>query len=258
MRVIRKILFLIVSCCIVNFAHAATIVATVNEKPITDLDITNRIRIMPPSLNNREAAKNAIIDDILRLEYAEQFRIAPTDKEVNDAMKEHKDNPQMRLAIRANLAWQMVIMRTIIPTITIEPDDIKHEFADLQRERGLPERVDFILLNTVSPEVYRQLGKDAASCSAAETKVRSMGGFPLRLNELEYELAPEIRHRFIDLPRFTWSPLSEGRTVMWCKRERTDQWEGLDEIIEQNARLKRAFFQADQILKQQRRRAAII
>ena len=242
---------------------AATIVATVNENPITDIDIRNRVRLMPTSLNNREAAKNAIIDDLLKIEHANQFRITPTDQEVSDAIRnhtvwrEHPNNPQTQMAARANIAWQMFIMRAIMPTITVTDEDIRQELLDLQRERGLPEMVDFIRVINMPEAMYRRLTQPA-SCAAAERMVRDLGGVPLRMQEQEFELNPEVRREWVEVPLMTWTPLKEGRTYLVCSRERTSEWGELDDIIQQNAKFKRAFFQADQVLKGLRRRAAII
>ncbi|MDR1826250.1 MAG: SurA N-terminal domain-containing protein [Rickettsiales bacterium] len=239
-----------------SLTMAATIVATVNGNPITDVDITERTKIIPPALNNRDAAKNAIIDDYIKLEYAKSMKIEPSEKEVAAAIKEHKDNPQMRLYARATLSWQIMIMRALVPSISVSESDLDMEMADLERAHGLPLDVTFLRLIDVPKEIYDKLGKPN-SCIDAENMAKKLGGAPQKINALEYELAPEVREHFIGLEVFAWSPLTEGRTFLICDKKKTKEWGQLDDIIKQNAIYKRALFQADQLLKQLRRRAAI-
>ena len=241
-------------------AASVTVVAVVNGNPITDVDITERTKIMPASFNNREVAKNAIIDDFIKIEYAKSLRIEPSEKEVAaemtaDGLKEHADNPQTKLAARANAAWRLVIRGTI-PTISVTEADIAAEMADLERERGLPLDITFLRLIKVPKDVYAKLEKPK-SCAEGESMAKKLGGAPQRVNALEYELAPEIREHFIGLPNFTWSPLKGGQTFLICDKKKTDEWGQLDEMVKQNAVYKRAMFQMDQLLRQLRRRATI-
>jgi hypothetical protein len=258
----KFIVFLsLVSCLLSLNAASVTVVAVVNGNPITDVDITERTKIMPASLNNRGVAKNAIIDDFIKIEYAKSLRIEPSEKEVaaemtmDEGMKEHANNPQAKLAARANAAWRLVIRGTI-PTISVTEADIAAEMADLERERGLPLDMTFLRLIKVPKDVYAKLEKPQ-SCAEGEGMAKKLGGAPQRVNALEYELAPEIREHFIGLPNFTWSPLKGGQTFLICDKKKTDEWGQLDEMVKQNAVYKRAMFQMDQLLRQLRRRATI-
>ncbi|MDR2269050.1 MAG: hypothetical protein LBD94_02590 [Rickettsiales bacterium] len=241
---------------IINRVHAASVVANVNGNPITDIDITERVKIIPEALDNRGRAKDAIIDDYVKLEYARQFKLEPTDKEVDAAMKEHRDNPQMKFFTRATLAWQAVIIRTIVPTISVGEKEINQELSDLERERGLPIEMTFLRLVDIPDDVYKKLEKPK-SCADAGAAVRKLGGEPQKITALEYELSIDVRKNLVGLSDLTWSPLVDKKTYLICNRKKTDEWGGLDEIIKQNAIYKRAFFQADQLLKQLRRKAVI-
>ena len=238
---------------------AASVVAALGDNPITDVDITERTKIMPPALNNRENAKNEIMDDYIKLEYARSIKIEPSEKEVDAAVKEHKhkDNPQLRLAARATLAWQMVVMRTIVPTISVGEPEIAQELHDLERTRGLPQNVVFLRLVDVPEDIYKKLDKPK-SCDEAVEMVRKLGGSPQKMAMVHYELAPEVRERFIGLADLTWSSLESRQVFLICERKKTKEWGQLDDIIRQNAIYKRALFQADQLLKQLRRKATII
>ena len=240
-----------------SYAGSVSIVATVNGNPITDVDITYRTRIMPPALNNRENAKNAIIEDFLKLEHARDMRIEPTEKEVEEITREHKNNPQAKLHASATLAWQMIIMRTIVPTIAVSEEDIRQEMVDLERDRGLPWNMTFIRLINIQKSSYEKLTKPE-SCRDAEAMARKLGGAPQKITALHYELAPEIRERFMGLGDLEWSALEDRQVFLICERTKTKEWGQLDDIIKQNAVYKRALFQADQLLKQLRRRATIL
>jgi hypothetical protein len=244
---------------LVSFAHSANavrVVANVNGEPVTDADVTERTKIMPASLNNREMAKEAIIEDYIKLEYAGQLKLEPTDKEVADSIREHKDNPQMKLFARATLSWQMVIARTIVPSVSVGENEIAEELKDLERERGLPYEMTFVRLVGMPRNVYDKL-KKPDSCADAEAMARNLGGEPQKITALEYELASELREQLVGLADLTWSPLLDKKTVLICEKKKTAEWGKMDEIIRQNAVYKRALFRADQLLKQLRRKAVL-
>jgi hypothetical protein len=237
-------------------AMAVRVVASVNGIPITDIDVTERAKIMPPALNNRENAKNAIIDDYLKIEYAKQINIEPTDKEVADAISENKDNPQMRLAARAEISWQIMTMRTIVPSISVDDKEIARELADLELKSGLPFEISFIRLVGIPAESYKNL-KKPESCRDAEDMARKLGGEPQKITAMEYDLSEEIRARIVGLELLEWSPLKDRQTILVCAKKKTGEWKNLDEVIKQNAVYKRAMFGADQLLKQLRRKAVL-
>lgn len=241
---------------IINCASAVKVVANVNGNPITDIDITDRTKIMQAALNNRDNAKDAIIDDYIKLEYARQFKIEPTEKEVTDAIKEHRDNPQMKFFMRAKIAWQMAIMRTIVPTISVGEKEINQELSDLERSQGLPMNMTFLRLIDIPTDVYKKLDRPK-SCADAESMVKKLGGEPQKVTALEYELSTEIRGQLAGLEALTWSPLADKKTYLICDKKKTAEWGQLDDVIKQNAVYKRALFQADQLLKQLRRKATI-
>lgn len=262
--IMKKYLLYVVCCLLsVDFADAASVVVTVNGVPVTDVDITERVRIMPPDLNNRVQAKNAITDDILKLEYAKTMRIEPAEKDVNDAIKSrpeysgHADNPQMKMSVRAAIAWQIMVMRSIVPNITVGDDEITQAMNNVERERGLPQDMTFIRLLNIPNTEYAKL-VSPKSCDGAEKMARDLGGEPQKIKALEYELAPDVREHFIGLPLLTWSPLKDGQTFLVCNKKKTKEWGKLDDIVKQNAIYDRAFFQADQVLKQLRRKATIV
>jgi len=256
MKYIYSLFFILYS---LSAANAAKVVASVNGNSITDIDITQRVKIMKPALNNRELAMDEIISDYIKLEYAKQFGIEPPQKDIKEALKGDLSNPQAVLAAKSALSWQMVVGRTIIPQISLTDADIAEEIAELERLQGLPYDMKFIRVVSIPKKIYEKLTKPD-SCETAREMVRELGGDPQVLESLQYELSDEIRQSMADLELLTWSPrTADGETYLICSKTKGKEWTEmkLDAMIRQNALYRRALFQADQILKQYRRKAVI-
>ena len=105
-------------------AYGATVVATINGVPVTDTDITARTQLMArqgkTSTDNRRVALQNIIDDHVKLEYAANFGVKPTDKDANSELE------NMKMTGYQNLNWQSHV----------------RQFVQISRGRlSLPERL---------------------------------------------------------------------------------------------------------------------
>ena len=87
---------------------------------------------------------------------------------------------------------------------------------------------------------------------------RVLGGAPQKFTALQYEVEDEIRTRVATLPLLTWSPVVDRSVLLVCSTKKTEEYQKLDELIEQKAQFKQAMFLADQQLKQLRRRAVVV
>ncbi|MBR5904704.1 MAG: hypothetical protein IKZ49_04195 [Alphaproteobacteria bacterium] len=254
--------------CICSYANASSVIATINGTPITDTDVNARIELMAKqgntSLTNRKQAFQNIVNDYVKLNYAANFNVKPTDKDADKelahmnlgSLSETTKN-MARLAVRSDIAWGVITARTIIPTIKISENEIKEERIDLIRERGLPIETTIIRLTDIPNDIAKKL-KAPKNCDNAEQIAEEFGGFPQKITAMQYELSPEIRERIADLPLMTWSQVENGSVVLVCKEKKTKEYANLDEIIKQNATYKKAAMTADQQLKQLRRKAVII
>lgn len=252
----------------IGVANAATVVGSVNGNPITDADITARTELMArqgkTSTTNRKQAFQNIVDDYIKLAYAENFNVKPTDsdadKELNKmnlgAMNETMRS-MARLAIRSDIAWQVLMARTIAPTIEVSDKDIAEEKSDIAREHGLPVEITMIRLTDVPMEISQKLVKPK-NCEAAEKLVEDLGGYPQKITAMHYELSPDIRNRIAGLPLLTWSKNENNSVLLVCNEKKTKEYKNLDAIIKQNAIYKKASLAAEQQLKQLRRKAVII
>ena len=249
-------------------AYATTVVATINGKTVTDADITARTKLMSytgqTSTNNRRVALQNIIDDTVKLNYASNFGINPNDADVDKELK-NMNLPELsanernmtRDAIRANIAWQIVVARTVLPMVDISDADINEERADLVRQRGLPIDMTIVRLIDVPESVQSKLTKPD-NCDDAVRMAENFGGAPQKFTVKQYELSSDVRDAIADLPMMTWSRSVNGSVFLVCNTKKTDEYGKLDKIIKQNAEYKQAMFMAEQQLKQLRRRAVVV
>jgi len=255
-------------------AHATTVVATVNNTPITDADVTARVRLMnlqgQSGTDNRIRALENIIDDSIKMAHTSMMNIVVSDADVNSEIQNMRTrgldtsglNPvgmeMLHSAVRANIAWQMMIGRVVMPTMTITDEDIAHELAELSRTRGLPIEITIIRLVDIPADVARRLTRPR-DCDDAVRIARNLGGYPIRLTAPEFELSEEIRARIANLETLTWSArAADNSVIMVCNRVNMPEFSNLDEIIRQNATWRRAINTADQQLRNLRRRTVIV
>lgn len=265
---IKQISFAIAIACMAAPAWAASVVATVGGVPITDTDITARTTLMArqgkTSTDNRRQALQNIIDDNVKLNYAKNFNVTPDDKDVEKEIKRlnlgdlsASERAMAMSAVRADIAWQIIVARTILPTISVSADDIASERAALSKEHGLPIEMTIVRLIDIPEDVAKKLTKPK-SCDAAIEMASSLGGAPQKFTALQYELASDVRERVANLPKLTWSSRVDGSILLVCDSKKTKEYGDLDNVIKQNAMFKQAMFIADQQLKQLRRKAVVV
>lgn len=265
---IKKLSCAILMLAAFTGARAATVVATVGDTPITDTDITARVKLMArqgraPSDNRRQALQG-IIDDNVKLNYAKNFNAVPSDEDVRKELKRMNlgdlsasERAMAMSAARAEIAWQVVVARTILPTVSASKEDIAAERAALAAAHGLPLEMTIVRLVDIPDDVAKKLTKPN-SCDDAMEMARKLGGAPQKFTAVQYELSEDVRKRVSNLPKLTWSPRADNSVLLVCDTKKTKEYGDLDKIIKQNAMFKQAMFIADQQLKQLRRKAVIV
>lgn len=249
-------------------AFGASVVASVGGTPITDTDITARTKLMArqgkTGTDNRRTALQSIIDDNVKLTYAANFGAIPEDEIVEKEVKKMNlgdltatERAMALAATKAEIAWQIVVARTILPTVDVSAEDIAAERAALARETGLPIEMTIVRLIDIPADVAAKLTKPK-SCDDAIAMAEKLGGAPQKFTALQYELSADIRERVATLPRLTWSPVVDRSVLLVCDTKKGKEYGKLDDIIKQNALYKQAMFIADQQLKQLRRKAVIV
>ena len=160
-------------------------------------------------------------------------------------------------AIKADMAWQVVVARTILPTVDVTSDDVSSMKNELAREQGLPIEMTIVRLVDIPADVASNLAKPK-NCDDAIQIAENMGGVPQLFVAKQYELSPDIRARVIGLPLLTWSPVVDDTVLLVCSSKKTSEYGKLDDFIKQNAMYKQAMSIADQQLKQLRRKAVVV
>lgn len=264
----KNILVMFAICGLVMPARAASVIASVNGTPVTDTDITARVKLMARQgknpTDNRRVALQGIIDDNVKIAYAKNFNAVPEDKVVDAELKKMNlgelsasEREMARSALRAEIAWQIIVGRTIVPTVDVSRDDIAVERANIARENGLPIEMTIVRLVDIPSDVATKLTKPK-SCDDAMAMAQMLGGAPQKFTALQYELSADIRERVATLPKMTWSPVVDKSVLLVCDTKKTKEYGKLDDMIKQNATFKQAMFIADQQLKQLRRKAVIV
>lgn len=264
----KKLFVAILSVITVMPTYAASVVASVNGTPITDADVTARVALMNKqgkiSTDNRRVALQNIIDDSVKIAYAQNFNAVPDDDTVNTELQKmnlgelsETERAMAISALRAEIAWQIVVARTILPTVDVTDAEIATERNNIAREQGLPIEMTIIRLVDIPADVAAKLTKPA-NCDDAIQMARDLGGAPQKFTALQYELAADIRERVVNLPRYTWSPVVDRSVLLVCDAKKTDEYGKLDDVIKQNTLFKQSMFIADQQLKQLRRKAVVV
>lgn len=264
----KKLFIIICAITYICSADAASIIASVNGTPITDDDITARTTLMTKqgntSTNNRRIALQNIIDDNVKLAYAKNFNAIPDDDTVEKELKKmnlgelsETEKVMALSALRAEIAWQIIVARTILPTVEVTDTDVAAERAEIAKEQGLPIETTIIRLIDVPIEIATSL-KKPTSCDDAMKIARDLGGVPQKFTAMQYELSEDIRSRIANLPILTWSPVMDRSILLVCENKKTAEYEKIEDMIKQNALFKQAMFIADQQLKQLRRKAVIV
>ena len=255
-------------CIAITGANATSVVATVAGNPVTDADITARTKLMARqgknATDNRQQAFRNIIDDYVKIDYASRMNAIPTDEDVNKELKRMgltdlsgSEKEMAKSAIKADIAWQIVVARTVLPMVEITDEDINAEKVSIMREQGLPIEMTIVRLTDIPADVAAKLTKPK-NCDDAMDMARALGGVPQKFSAAQYELASDIRSRVVGLPMLTWSPRVDDSVLLVCSSKKTSEYGKLDEIIKQNTMYKQALFIADQQLKQLRRKAVIV
>ncbi len=263
-----NLLFAICSLLFIPAANAASVIATVGGRPVTDADVTARTKLMArqgdTSTDNRRKALQNIIDDFVKLDYAANFKATPSDADVEKELKAMKlgdmsatERAMAKSAVAANISWQIIIARTIVPTIDANKDDVLAEKQNLERERGLPIEMTLVRLVDIPDSVASKLTKPK-NCDDAVRMAQDLGGAPQKFTALQYELSADIRERTVGLPTMTWSSRRDNSVLLVCSAKKTSEYGKLDDIIKQNTVYKKAMFIADQQLKQLRRKAVVV
>lgn len=174
-------LLFVLAAAAVHAQDVQRIAAVVNEKVISIFDVQQRIQILIASSglpNTSETQRRitpqvlrGLIDEALQTEEAERLNIRVNESEIDQAIERIEQNNNIPAGgfetflrrqgisleaaidqIRANIAWQKLLSRTVIPTIEIGEEEIDAVIQRIEANRGVVEyRVGEILLPVDNP-----------------------------------------------------------------------------------------------------------
>ncbi len=140
-------------------AEGLGVVAIVNDVPITELDVSQRISLMkilgdlPEGDASRKKALQSLVDDVIKLAEAKRLKMDPVDAEISKQMARAasglKTTPEglvkqlaaqgigeetFRRYIAAQTGFNRIISSKYRNDIVIKPEDIDRKFADIQQK----------------------------------------------------------------------------------------------------------------------------
>ncbi len=262
--------------------YGAKIVATVNDSVITDTDVNARVVLMKAQnqdvQNIRDKALENIISDYVKLGYAEQFKLNPSDKELSEEIKKIEksmnqsggylksklsangyDDNQLMNAVKASLGWQNVLVRMVMPMVDISDDQVKEEIKKITIEHGLPLKLVLYRITDLTKDNFNAIA-DAKSetCMKVIDDVKANGGNIQKIEVTHYDLDISVRKQLKELDNLSFSNYNDGVGFFICKSIKTEEYKKLENYVHQGMIGKEIMFHGDQILKTQKRKAVIV
>ena len=143
------------------FAEAPTIVAVVNDQPITDHDLTQRIILLdtlgdtPRDGMTKRQALQDLVDDAVKIEEARRFNMLPSESEVNERIgriaKNMKMTREQLLAklkakgisestfqsyVQADMGFTRIIQGKYREEIKVTPAEVDAKLAEIKAQVG--------------------------------------------------------------------------------------------------------------------------
>jgi peptidyl-prolyl cis-trans isomerase SurA len=240
-------------------AHAQAVVASVNDDPITNVDIDQHARILRAMKRpaTHEAALEDVIETRLKLIETSKFKIAPGNSEIGWAIgitaRAIKMDPQAFLAglqragvtqdqwqqkWKAEAAWMMYV-RALNRSLEVSENEVRSELAREGKSRGTEYTVRQIVM--VVPASAGAAGVQAKLAQAQSLRARFTdcdSGLQLargltdtavkeQMTRSASTLSPELRKVLDDTPVGRLTPASRGASgvemLAVCKKvERED------------------------------------
>ena len=152
-RSVFVFVLLIVLCQPVN-AQEASVIATVNDHPVTSFDIDQRIKLLSilgqSGGFDRKKIGNALIDDVVKIDEARRYKIDPTEKEIDERLggmakglktdmvglegklgKQGLTLNTMRQYVSAQMSFSRLLTAKYKEKIAVDPGEIDKKMAEV-------------------------------------------------------------------------------------------------------------------------------
>ncbi len=140
-------------------AQEASVIATVNDHPVTSFDIDQRVKLLrilgQTGGFDRKKIGNALIDDVVKIDEARRFKIDPTEREIDDRLGgmakglktdmaglESKLGKQgltlntMRQYISAQMSFSRLLTAKYKEKIAVDPGEVDKKMAEVKADIG--------------------------------------------------------------------------------------------------------------------------
>jgi peptidyl-prolyl cis-trans isomerase SurA len=138
-------------------AQEASVIATVNDRPVTTFDIDQRIKLLRILGQNgdldRKKIGNALIDDVVKIDEARRYKIDPTEKEIDERLggmakglktdmiglegklgKQGLTLNTMRQYIAAQMSFSRLLSARYKEKIAVDPGDVDKKMAEVKAD----------------------------------------------------------------------------------------------------------------------------
>ena len=154
--------------CPLAIARDQGVVATVNDVPITTLDIDERLQLMkilgdrPQGGDPRKTALNMMMDEVIKIAEAKKYKVNASDKEISSQMermakslktdgpgldallKKNSISPSsLKQLISAQIAFSRILAGKYQVKVSVEPAEVDKKLADIKN--GLEQKVGAIM-----------------------------------------------------------------------------------------------------------------
>jgi peptidyl-prolyl cis-trans isomerase SurA len=253
---------------------AAQVAALVNGVPVTELDITQRIKIIAVTSHksaSRQEALKALVDDQVKIFVAKRYQVAASDQDVDNAFgtmaqRSHVQPRQLeeqmtrqglsvtafKSKLRADISWGNLIRGKFASTLQISDSDIRSEVlkdAGKDKDKDTAESkvytlypITFVAPNGAADGARRNEAENLrsrfTSCEEGLKLARVLRGVVVRdpIKRNSGDLAPQLREILdkMEVGRLTLPEVTPQGIQMFALCERNEG--GVDSSAKRAAR----------------------
>jgi len=275
----------------------AQVVALVNGAPITELDITQRTKIIQVTTHksvSRQEALKVLVDDHLKIFIAKRYNVGPSTQDVESAFasmaQRSRLSPQQmeesmtrqgmspsafKLKLRADIGWNNLIRGKFASSLQVNEADIRSAMQsrdDADKETSASNIYTLYPITLVAPtgtpegarrEEAENLRSRFSSCDEGLKLARVLRGVVVRdaIKRGSADLAPQLREGLdkMEVGRLTPPEVTPQGIQMFalCDRKEGDSDSPAKRAIRQDLQTKRFDAESKKYLEEVRRQSMI-
>lgn len=274
----------------------AGVVAMVNGAPVTELDVTHRMRLIQVTTGksvSRQQALKEMVDDHLKIFITKRYGIQASDKDVANAFagmaqRSHVTPEQLeqsmarqgisvsalKFKIRADLGWNNLIRGKFSSSLQINDADIRNAMHSSEEHKGSTSSnlytlypITFVAPHGAAEGARRREAENLrsrfTSCDSGLKLARALRGVVVRdaIKRSSADLAPQLRDILNEMPigRLTAPEVTPQGVQMFalCERKENDADSPAKRAIREEIFSKRFKAESEKYLEEVRRQSMI-